>query len=207
LLSNSTGANIDIQTQGSTAAGQITVQGYFYTQSSTTGVVTANLQATGVALGSTTSATAAVVVGGNVQFSSNGAFTVNSGAAGANVMFAANSTTYGDVLQTVGSINVTTTLNGAPTGANTALDIIDGAISNINSIRASIGALQNRFTATASNLQTAALNLTNSLSTVQDTDFAKETTALSRAQILQQAGTAMLVQANQQPQQVLALLR
>lgn len=207
LLSNTTGANIDVETQGTTTAGQISMQGYFYTQSATTGVITANLQATATALGTAASATAGVIVGGNVQFSSDNAYTINSGSAGTNTLFAANGTSYGDILQTVGSINVTSTTNGQPTGANDALNIIDAAIANINASRASIGALQNRFTASASNLQTASLNLSSSLSTVQDTNFASETTNLSRAQILQQAGTAMLAQANSLPNGVLALLR
>jgi len=115
--------------------------------------------------------------------------------------------TVGSTLASVGSIDVTKVTNGIPTGANSALNIIDAAIANINASRANIGALQNRFTAAASNLQTSSLNLSSSLSTVQDTNFASETTNLSRAQILQQAGTAMLTQANSLPSGVLALLR
>jgi flagellin len=70
-----------------------------------------------------------------------------------------------------------------------------------------LGALQNRFSSTITNLQTASQNLTASRSRIQDADFASETTNLSRSQVLQQAGTAMLAQANQLPSQVLALLR
>ena len=92
-------------------------------------------------------------------------------------------------------------------GASSALTAIDGAIATINSSRASLGAYQNRFASVVSSLQTTTENLTASRSRIQDTDFAAETSALSRAQILQQAGTAMLAQANQLPNQVMTLLR
>ena len=92
-------------------------------------------------------------------------------------------------------------------GANTALTAVDAALSTINSARASMGAIQNRFQSTISNLQTASENVTAARSRIQDADFAAETANLSRAQILQQAGTAMVAQANQLPQGVLALLR
>jgi len=77
----------------------------------------------------------------------------------------------------------------------------------VNGNRATLGAVQNRFSQTIQNLQTAGQNLSASRSRIQDADFAAETAALSRAQVLQQAGTAMVAQANQLPQQVLQLLR
>ncbi|NBW49599.1 MAG: flagellin [Betaproteobacteria bacterium] len=92
-------------------------------------------------------------------------------------------------------------------GANSAIKSVDAALSNINSSRATLGAIQNRFSSTVENLQTSAENLSASRSRIQDADFASETANLSRAQILQQAGTAMVAQANQLPQGVLALLR
>ena len=92
-------------------------------------------------------------------------------------------------------------------GANTALSSIDSALQTINSSRAALGAVQNRFSSTIENLQTASENLSASRSRIQDADFAAETAALSRAQVLQQAGTAMVAQANQLPQQVLQLLK
>lgn len=92
-------------------------------------------------------------------------------------------------------------------GANTALTAIDNALAQVNSARGALGAIQNRFNATVSNLQTTAENLTASRSRIQDADFAMETAALTRAQILQQAGVAMLAQANALPNQVLTLLR
>ncbi|MEO6362743.1 MAG: flagellin [Caldimonas sp.] len=92
-------------------------------------------------------------------------------------------------------------------GANAALSSVDAALATVNSSRASLGAIQNRFSSTISNLQTTTENLTASRSRIQDADFAMETANLSRAQVLQQAGTAMIAQANQLPNQVLTLLR
>ncbi|MEG2805523.1 flagellin, partial [Stenotrophomonas sp.] len=92
-------------------------------------------------------------------------------------------------------------------GAQQALEIVDKALSSINNTRADLGAIQNRFTSVVANLQTSSENLSASRSRISDTDFAKETAELTRTQILQQAGTAMLAQANQVPQNVLSLLR
>ncbi|MER2178309.1 MAG: flagellin [Stenotrophomonas maltophilia] len=92
-------------------------------------------------------------------------------------------------------------------GAQKALSLVDNALESINSTRADLGAIQNRFTSVVANLQTSTENLSASRSRIKDTDFAKETAELTRTQILQQAGTAMLAQANQVPQNVLSLLR
>ncbi|MEN5205983.1 flagellin [Stenotrophomonas sp. TWI700] len=96
---------------------------------------------------------------------------------------------------------------GTVVGAQQALEIVDSALSSINNTRADLGAIQNRFTSVVANLQTSTENLSASRSRIKDTDFAKETAELTRTQILQQAGTAMLAQANQVPQNVLSLLR
>lgn len=103
---------------------------------------------------------------------------------------------------TIANMNVLTAA-----GAVKALDTIDGALSQVNTSRADLGALQNRFSSVIANTQTSIENLSASRSRIQDTDFAKETANLSRAQVLQQAGTAMLSQANQSTQGVLSLLR
>lgn len=92
-------------------------------------------------------------------------------------------------------------------GAQTALASIDAAIATLNTSRASLGAYQNRFESVVTSLNTTSENLTASRSRIMDTDFAAETAHLTRAQILQQAGTAMLAQANQLPNTVLTLLR
>ena len=91
--------------------------------------------------------------------------------------------------------------------SQTAITQLDKALAQVNSSRADLGAVQNRFSSVVANVQTSAENLTASRSRIQDADFAAETANLSRAQVLQQAGTAMVAQANQLPQGVLALLR
>jgi len=93
------------------------------------------------------------------------------------------------------------------TGAKAAITAIDDAIKSIDTSRANLGAIQNRFTTTISNLQSSIENQSAARSRITDTDFAQETASLSRNQILQQAGTAMLAQANQSGQSVLSLLR
>jgi flagellin len=92
-------------------------------------------------------------------------------------------------------------------GANAAIAVLDGALSQVTSIRADLGAVQNRFGSTIANLQTTSENLTAARSRILDADFAQETANMTRAQILQQAGTAILAQANAIPQNVLSLLR
>lgn len=92
-------------------------------------------------------------------------------------------------------------------GAIAAISVIDAALAQVNSSRGELGAMQNRFTSVVSNLQSSAENLSAARSRIQDADFAQETANLSRSQVLQQAGTAMVAQANQLPQGVLALLR
>ena len=91
--------------------------------------------------------------------------------------------------------------------ATRTLTTVDSALSAVNSQRASFGALQSRFETTIANLQSTSENLSASRSRIQDADFAMETANLSRSQILQQAGTAMVAQANQLPQGVMALLK
>ena len=105
-------------------------------------------------------------------------------------------------LNSVSSIDVSTVK-----GSNDALKIIDSALASVNSQRATFGALQSRFETAVSNLESTSENLSASRSRIQDTDFASETAKLTRGQILQQAGTAMLAQANSLPNGVLSLLR
>ena len=92
-------------------------------------------------------------------------------------------------------------------GADTAILSMDAALKAINDARADLGAVQNRFSSVITNLQTGSENLSAARSRIMDADYAKETANLSRTQILQQAGTAMLAQANQSSQSVLSLLR
>src|SRR5450830_31595 len=161
--------------------------------SSATGVV----DATGLAVGTTTSSVTlqsgnanGIVVGGkNDKFAGLHAYEGQK---------AANTTS----TNSVSTVDVSTA-----SGAQAALGTIDAALSSVNSSKAALGAYQNRFSAVVSNLQATSENLSASRSRIQDADFASETANLTRGQILQQAGTAMLAQANSLPNGVLSLLR
>jgi flagellin len=93
------------------------------------------------------------------------------------------------------------------TAATAAISVIDNAIEAVSSSRSKLGAMQNRLNNTVNNLTNVVTNTSASRSRIQDTDYAQETTKLAKAQIIQQAATAMLAQANQQPQSVLSLLQ
>jgi flagellin len=102
----------------------------------------------------------------------------------------------------VSSVDLTTAA-----GAQAALSVLDRAINTVTDFRASMGAYQNRLSATISNLDITSMNMQASRSRILDTDYAKETTNLAKSQIITQAATAMLAQANQSSQSVLALLK
>jgi flagellin len=145
------------------------------------------------------------VVGGEVTFhSSEAAFSVKSDTlANRGGLFAgAANTSYSSNQEKLSAVDISTA-----DGAQDAISVIDGALQQINSIRADLGAVQNRFQSTISNLTTTSENIAGARSRIQDADFAAETANLTRAQILQQAGVAMLAQANALPNQVLTLLR
>ena len=134
---------------------------------------------------------------GTLTLSSPTNFTVG----GANATYAGLSTASSSLTR-LDTVNISTVA-----GANTAIAILDGALSQITSIRADLGAVQNRFASTVANLSTTSENLSAARSRILDTDFAAETAILTRGQILQQAGIAMLAQANALPNTVLSLLK
>ena len=140
-------------------------------------------------------AAASVISRGTLEFNSDKGYSLTGTSALAPTTAAAS-------LKAVNTIDVSTV-----EGSAKALKIIDAALSSVNGQRASFGALQSRFETTVNNLQSTSENMSASRGRIQDADFAAETANLSRAQILQQAGTAMVAQANQLPQGVLALLR
>jgi flagellin len=193
-LKNAEGEDIKINnyTNSAGAAGTIALTGRdaFSTASTHPAVGGAATLVSGAANGST--------VGGQVKFGSPSGYTVTTDTAGSLLAAGANAST----LSSVSNIDISTT-----DGANNALAVVDAALTAINNSRASLGAIQNRFASTISNLQTTSENLSAARSRIQDTDFASETANLTRGQILQQAGTAMLAQANSLPNGVLALLR
>jgi flagellin len=139
-------------------------------------------------------------IAGSVTLNSDSGFTAVS-SAGTDVIVNGTTAT-ASTTNKLSSVDISTI-----SGANNSLDIIDAALAQISSIRASLGAIQNRFQNTITNLQATSENLTASRSRILDADFAEETAALTRAQILQQAGTAVLAQANAIPNNVLSLLR
>ena len=108
---------------------------------------------------------------------------------------------------TAGNLADNTLTGTQATGADLAITTIDNAIKSVSTTRADLGAVQNRFDHTIKNLNVAVENLSASESRIRDTDMASEMVSFTRAQILSQAGTAMLAQANQIPQGVLSLLR
>ena len=143
-------------------------------------------------------------VGGTVTFDSNGAFSVTSSIASA--AGAISGGTAGTA-QTSSATLLSTVNVSTESGAQTAIDVIDAALQSVSTQRADLGALQARFDSIISNLTTGVENQSAAQSRIRDADFAQETAALTRAQILQQAGTAVLAQANAAPQNVLALLQ
>jgi len=150
-------------------------------------------------------ASGTVKVGGEVTFESGRSFSVTASATnvlgGATGAAAAASGIGTSKLNTVADVNISSQI-----GANDAISVIDNALAFVDDLRAEFGAVQNRFASTINNLQTTGENISDARSRIQDADFAVETANLSRAQILQQAGTAMLAQANQSQQTVLQLL-
>ena len=92
-------------------------------------------------------------------------------------------------------------------GAASAIKAVDGALSQIDTIRGDLGAIQNRFESTISNLSNVSENLSAARSRIMDADIAQETSAMTKNNILQQAGVAILAQANQAPQLALSLLK
>ncbi|WP_374520147.1 flagellin N-terminal helical domain-containing protein [Undibacterium squillarum] len=169
------------------------------TQSTNAGAAAGNTGIGVAATGTTSVATS------KVTLSSTSSAGITLG--GANGLAAANLTGgYTSASVTVGagvsSLNLTTAA-----GAQAALSTIDSAIQQISTSRAALGAYQNRFSSAVVSLQTNSENLSASRSRIQDADFAAETASMTRSQVLQQAGTAILAQANQSPNQVLSLLR
>jgi flagellin len=186
VLTNASGNDISVSDTTVQNAGNVSVQKLDSagTASGAAAVLTAD----------TNAATATVV--GYVTLDSNKSFAAN--VTTSNII----SANTGSTLNKVADLDVTTF-----TKATDALKTVDSAISFISGQRANLGALQSRFETTIANLSVTSENLSASRSRILDADFAKETANLSRAQILQQAGTAMVAQANQLPQGVLALLR
>ena len=187
ILTNDTGNDVLLSDTTTQNAGNVTVS-KLEADGDTTAAVT---------LTANTTANDALV-SGYITLDSDKSFSAVNSATGG---FFSNTSANAD-LSTVASVDVSTF-----SGATKAMKVVDAALTLLNSERAKLGALQSRFESTVSNNQVASENLTASRGRIQDADFAKETAAMSRANVLQQAANAMLAQANQAPQQVLQLLR
>jgi flagellin len=189
VLSNATGNDITVADTTVANAGAVTVQKLYADTAGT--VTTAGAAVTLTADTTADNATSS----GYVTLDSSKSFSAV--ATTTNAFASATST-----LKKVSDLDVTSVIK-----ATDALKTVDSALQFISGERAKLGALQSRFDTAISNLQVTSENLTSSRSRIMDADFASETASLSRAQILQQAATAMVAQANQLPQGVLALLR
>ncbi len=188
-LSGTSAGTLDIQTvnASSTETKAVAGSGGFLIGAKTTLTASTELGASGSA-----------VVVGTVAFSSSSGYSITTSASGS--LF--GSTTVASSLDAVGLASVATQKQ-----ANDAIKRIDGALSFVDDLRGTLGAIQNRFSSAISSMQVSVENVSAARSRVQDADFASETAELSRTQILQQAGTAMLSQANASTQNVLSLLR
>lgn len=176
----------------------ITIEGFTNSAGGTIQVDGSATAATNEAL--TSGANDSTRIAGEVTLNADQGFTAVS-SAGTDVIINGTTTTASSA-SLLSSVDISTVA-----GANSAIDIIDASLAQVSRMRASLGAIQNRFINTIANLQTTSENLSASRSRVRDADFAAETAALTRAQILQQAGTAVLAQANAIPNNVLSLLR
>ena len=200
------------------AAGKVTLSGAVYSNSASDNTFTGSATTGNTSFGinaTFTSATNIAVTVTAAQYVSRSTVTLNSAASAGISVAGVNSNAlsatglsegYKEATSVAGAgvsaIDLTTAA-----GAQAALAAVDSAVNTVNSTRAALGAYQARFTSVVASLATTAENMSASRSRIQDADFAMETANLSRAQILQQAGTAMVAQANQLPQGVLALLR
>jgi len=141
---------------------------------------------------------------GEFTLKSDSEITINNGSTGniANSGLKVGSYGGGENGSSIANVDISTVA-----GAQKAIGAIDNALDKINEVRGDLGAAQNRLDFTINNLSSISQNVTAARSQIEDADFAKESANLSRSQVLQQAGTAMLAQANAQPQQVLSLLQ
>jgi flagellin len=211
----STGVNAAVTATSSTATlalatGDFTVQvgatgtavnvvGSFTSGTDLAAAITSQVQGVSASFDKTTN---------KLSIASADALTIGGAKSAANASFQAGKITFAaltaavDPLKSLNAQNVKTL-----DAANNTILSIDSALTSVSTFRSTLGAIQNRFQSTINSLQAVSENLAASRSRILDTDFAAETAALTRSQILQQAGTAMVAQANSVPQNVLSLLR
>ena len=142
----------------------------------------------------------------------NGQQLITSAASEVGFQVGINNATEDRIMVTFGGVNLasltnSTSVSGSAGSARSALDVIDASLTRVSTARARFGAVMNRLETTASNIQTVRLNLSAANSRIRDVDVAQESADQSRNQVLLQAGTSVLAQANQSPQQALSLLK
>ncbi|MDD5299059.1 MAG: flagellin [Gallionella sp.] len=165
-------------------------------------ITIASVVGTATVAGTALASAASLISVGQLTFDSDKSFGVSQQVSTDWITGAAPASTASAVLQKTSQVDV-----GNVDAANRTIALVDGALQAVNGMRAKYGAVQSRFESTVANLKTASENLSASRSRIRDADFALETANLTRNQILQQAGTAMLAQANALPNSVLTLLR
>jgi flagellin len=181
-----TGSNVQSLTVSGTAAATLTAF--------TVGTTYASIR-----LDSASNSPISIELGDDADVDGHGFLEANVGAADHQVNGATMGTGAGNNLS---GLNIATA-----SSATAALGTIDKAMGTVSDMRSKLGAMQNRLNSTVDNLSNVVTNTEAARSRIQDTDYATETTALAKSQIIQQAATAMLAQANQQPQSVLSLLQ
>ena len=184
-VSNNSGADIEIVGFAGDAGSTLDITPQGYDEGSAGDVVVL-----------TTGVTDSARIAGAIQLNSSDTFSTTG-----STSIDAVATKVTSALENAADIDIT-----SQKGSQDALSVIDNAIANIDSQRAGLGAVQNRFSHTISNLANIAENVSASRSRIQDTDFATETAQMTKNQILQQAGTSILSQANQVPQAAISLL-
>ncbi len=164
--------------------------------------------ATGTATGVLKAVVGAGVAGADAARTTSTTYGIISLTSNASYTVAGNNSANAGLSTASSTLNAASAIDiSSVAGANSAISVVDGALSQIATVRGSMGALQNRFSSVVSSLTASSENLSAARSRIQDADFAAETASLTRNQILQQAGIAMLAQANALPNQVLTLLR
>jgi flagellin len=201
-ISNQTGVTATFSSTGAVALSA--ADGRNITISKATAGTTALAATTG--LGNVTSSTV-LTTRSAVSLSSNSSQGITLGGVAATVLAATGLTVGATAATTTAGSGVSSVDLSTAAGSQAALTTLDAAINTITDSRAAMGAYQNRLSASISNLETTSQNLSASRSRIMDTDYAKESTNLAKAQIISQAATAMLAQANQSQQSVLALLK
>jgi len=197
ILTDADGDDIifDHYTNSGDAASTVSLQAMNYDASAVSGTAA-----------SVTETNVATIIGGTVRMESHGAFVAS--AQTGNTTGTGNTGYFGTGVSDSSSLSATSSIAiGTAAGAKSAISILDGALRMVAAQRADLGATSNRIDSTVSNLTNISSNLEAGRGRIEDADFAAETTSLAKSQILQQASTAMLAQANASKQNVLSLLQ